>query len=139
MGSNVLVIFAKTVTRSSGLKVSGIVSINLLVILFFRSNALIPYVAMLLSVAASASAIIVDFRLHSILLYVLFVYGLRPGSVRLLISLYSLLIASMLSLPYLIVNLVSFSLSLTTTFLTALSTLSLIHKNIKDTASVPQI
>ncbi|MGC8975433.1 MAG: hypothetical protein ACP5KB_04465 [Thermoprotei archaeon] len=139
MGSNILVIFAKTITRSSGLKISAIASINILVILFLRSNALIPYVAMLLSVVASASAIIVDFRLHSILLYVLFVYGLRPGNVRLLISLYSLLVAIVLSLPYLMIDLVSFSLSLSMTFLTALSILSLIYRSIKNTAYVPQI
>ncbi|MEM4823432.1 MAG: hypothetical protein QXV31_00125 [Zestosphaera sp.] len=139
MGSNVFVIFIKTVTKGSGLKISVIISINLLVILFFRSNALIPYFTMLLSMAASAAVVIVDSRLHSILLYVLFVYGLRPNSVRLLILLYSLLVASVLSLPYLAVDVLSFSLSLTLTFFIVLTTLSLIYKRVRDTAAIPQI
>ncbi|MEM0025489.1 MAG: hypothetical protein QXV93_01325 [Zestosphaera sp.] len=139
MGSNVFVIFIKTVTKGSGLKISVIISINLLVILFFRSNALIPYFTMLLSMAASAAVVIVDSRLHSILLYVLFVYGLRPNSVRLLILLYSLLVASVLSLPYLAVDVLSFSLALTLTFFIVLTTLSLIYKRVRDTAAIPQI
>ncbi|MEM1604055.1 MAG: hypothetical protein QXL29_05185 [Zestosphaera sp.] len=139
MGSNVFVIFIKTVTKGSGLKISVIISINLLVILFFRSNALIPYFTMLLSMAASAAVVIVDSRLHSILLYVLFVYGLRPNSVRLLILLYSLLVASVLSLPYLAVDVLSFSLALTLTFFIVLTTLSLIYKRVRDTATIPQI
>ncbi|MEM4427393.1 MAG: hypothetical protein QW036_01425 [Zestosphaera sp.] len=139
MGSNVFVIFIKTVTKGSGLKISVIISINLLVILFFRSNALIPYFTMLLSMAASAAVVIVDSRLHSILLYVLFVYGLRPNSVRLLILLYSLLVTSVLSLPYLAVDVLSFSLALTLTFFIVLTTLSLIYKRVRDTAAIPQI
>jgi len=139
LGSNVFVIFIKTVTKGSGLKISVIISINLLVILFFRSNALIPYFTMLLSMAASAAVVIVDSRLHSILLYVLFVYGLRPNSVRLLILLYSLLVASVLSLPYLAVDVLSFSLALTLTFFIVLTTLSLIYKRVRDTAAIPQI
>lgn len=139
MGSNVIVIFIKLITKGSGLKISAIASINLLVILLFRSNTLIPYITMLLSAAASAAVVVVDFRLHAILLYVLFVYGLRPNGVRLLILLYSLLVASVLSLPYLTVDLISFSLALTLTFLIVLGTLSLICKSIRDAASVPQI
>ncbi len=131
MGSNILVIFVKVVTRGSGLKVSVIVSINLLIILLFRNNPLTPYLTMLLSMVASAAIIIIDFRLHSILLYVLYVYGSRPNSVRILMSLHSLLIASILSLPYLVIDLVSFSSTLMLTFFIALSTLSLIYKNIR--------
>jgi len=129
-------IFVKVVARGSGLKVSAIVSINLLVILLFRNNALTPYLAMLLSMVASAAIIIIDFRLHSILLYVLYVYGSRPNTVRALISLYSLLIASILSLPYLVIDLMSFSSTLTSTFLIALSTLSLIYKNVRGGALI---
>jgi len=125
------VIFVKVVTRGSGLKVSVIVSINLLIILLFRNNPLTPYLTMLLSMVASAAIIIIDFRLHSILLYVLYVYGSRPNSVRILMSLHSLLIASILSLPYLVIDLVSFSSTLMLTFFIALSTLSLIYKNIR--------
>ena len=136
MGSNILMIFVKVVARGSGLKVSAIVSINLLVILLFRNNALTPYLAMLLSMVASAAIIIIDFRLHSILLYVLYVYGSRPNTVRALISLYSLLIASILSLPYLVIDLMSFSSTLTSTFLIALSTLSLIYKNVRGGALI---
>lgn len=139
MGSNVIVIFVKAVTKGSGLKISLIASINLLVILLFRSNTLIPYITMLLSMVASAAVVVVDFRLHSILLYVLFVYGLRPNSVRLLILLYSLLVASVLSLPYLAVDVISFPLALTLTFFIVLGALSLIYKGIRDTASIPQI
>jgi len=131
LGSNILVIFVKVVTRGSGLKVSVIVSINLLIILLFRNNPLTPYLTMLLSMVASAAIIIIDFRLHSILLYVLYVYGSRPNSVRILMSLHSLLIASILSLPYLVIDLVSFSSTLMLTFFIALSTLSLIYKNIR--------
>jgi len=129
-------IFVKVVARGSGLKVSAIVSINLLVILLFRNNALTPYLIMLLSMVASAAIIIIDFRLHSILLYVLYVYGSRPNTVRALISLYSLLIASILSLPYLVIDLMSFSSTLTSTFLIALSTLSLIYKNVRGSALI---
>jgi hypothetical protein len=129
-------IFVKVVTRGSGLKVSAIVSINLLVILLFRNNALTPYLTMLLSMVASAAIIIIDFRLHSLLLYVLHVYGSRPNTVRILISLYSLLIASILSLPYLAIDLMSFSSALTSTFLIALSTLSLIYKNVRGGTSI---
>lgn len=136
MGSNILMIFVKVVTRGSGLKVSAIVSINLLVILLFRNNALTPYLTMLLSMVASAAIIIIDFRLHSLLLYVLHVYGSRPNTVRILISLYSLLIASILSLPYLAIDLMSFSSALTSTFLIALSTLSLIYKNVRGGTSI---
>ncbi len=136
MGSNILMIFVKVVARGSGLKVSAIVSINLLVILLFRNNALTPYLIMLLSMVASAAIIIIDFRLHSILLYVLYVYGSRPNTVRALISLYSLLIASILSLPYLVIDLMSFSSTLTSTFLIALSTLSLIYKNVRGSALI---
>ena len=139
MGSNTFLIFAKTVTKASGPKISGIVSINLLVVLLFRNNPLIPNVAMLLSIVASASAMIVDFRLHSILLYVLFVHGSRPSNVRTLILLYSILVATILSLPYLVIDLLSFSTTLTLTFFTALLVLSLIYKSIRDTASTPQI
>ena len=136
MGSNILMIFVKVVTRGSGLKVSAVVSINLLVILLFRNNALTPYLTMLLSMVASAAIIIIDFRLHSLLLYVLYVYGSRPNTVRILISLYSLLIASILSLPYLPIDLMSFSSALTSTFLIALSTLSLIYKNVRGGTSI---
>jgi len=136
LGSNILMIFVKVVARGSGLKVSAIVSINLLVILLFRNNALTPYLIMLLSMVASAAIIIIDFRLHSILLYVLYVYGSRPNTVRALISLYSLLIASILSLPYLVIDLMSFSSTLTSTFLIALSTLSLIYKNVRGSALI---
>lgn len=136
MGSNILMIFVKVVTRGSGLKVSAVVSINLLVILLFRNNALTPYLTMLLSMVASAAIIIIDFRLHSLLLYVLYVYGSRPNTVRILISLYSLLIASILSLPYLAIDLMSFSSALTSTFLIALSTLSLIYKNVRGGISI---
>ncbi|MCC6032805.1 MAG: hypothetical protein LM561_01835 [Desulfurococcaceae archaeon] len=136
MGSNILMIFVKVVTRGSGLKVSAVVSINLLVILLFRNNALTPYLTMLLSMVASAAIIIIDFRLHSLLLYVLYVYGSRPNTVRILISLYSLLIASILSLPYLAIDLMSFSSALTSTFLIALSTLSLIYKNVRGGTSI---
>ncbi len=136
MGSNILMIFVKVISRGSGLKVSVIVSINLLVILLFRNNALTPYLTMLLSMVASAAIIIIDFRLHSILLYVLYVYGSRPNTVRALISLYSLLIASILSLPYLVIDLMSFSSTLTSTFLIALSTLSLIYKNVRGGALI---
>lgn len=136
MGSNILMIFVKVVTRGSGLKVSAVVSINLLVILLFRNNALTPYLTMLLSMVASAAIIIIDFRLHSLLLYVLYVYGSRPNTVRILISLYSLLIASILSLPYLAIDLMSFSTALTSTFLIALSTLSLIYKNVRGGTSI---
>jgi len=136
LGSNILMIFVKVVTRGSGLKVSAIVSINLLVILLFRNNALTPYLTMLLSMVASAAIIIIDFRLHSLLLYVLHVYGSRPNTVRILISLYSLLIASILSLPYLAIDLMSFSSALTSTFLIALSTLSLIYKNVRGGTSI---
>jgi hypothetical protein len=129
-------IFVKVVTRGSGLKVSAVVSINLLVILLFRNNALTPYLTMLLSMVASAAIIIIDFRLHSLLLYVLYVYGSRPNTVRILISLYSLLIASILSLPYLAIDLMSFSSALTSTFLIALSTLSLIYKNVRGGTSI---
>jgi hypothetical protein len=129
-------IFVKVVTRGSGLKVSAVVSINLLVILLFRNNALTPYLTMLLSMVASAAIIIIDFRLHSLLLYVLYVYGSRPNTVRILISLYSLLIASILSLPYLAIDLMSFSSALTSTFLIALSTLSLIYKNVREGTSI---
>ncbi len=139
MGSNILVIFVKAVTKSSGLKISVIASINLLIILLFRNNALIPYLSLLLTMVASAAIVIVDFRLQSILLYVLFSYGLRPNSVRLLILLHSLLVASVLSLPYLVVDVVSFSLALTLAFLVVLGMLSLIYKSIRDTASIPQI
>jgi uncharacterized membrane protein len=85
---------------------------------------------------ASAAIIIIDFRLHSLLLYVLYVYGSRPNTVRILISLYSLLIASILSLPYLAIDLMSFSSALTSTFLIALSTLSLIYKNVRGGTSI---
>ncbi len=136
MGSNILMIFVKVVTRGSGLKVSAVVSINLLVILLFRNNALTPYLTTLLSMVASAAIIIIDFRLHSLLLYVLYVYGSRPNTVRILISLYSLLIASILSLPYLAIDLMSFSSALTSTFLIALSTLSLIYKNVRGGTSI---
>lgn len=136
MGSNILMILVKVVTRGSGLKVSAVVSINLLVILLFRNNALTPYLTMLLSMVASAAIIIIDFRLHSLLLYVLYVYGSRPNTVRILISLYSLLIASILSLPYLAIDLMSFSSALTSTFLIALSTLSLIYKNVRGGTSI---
>jgi hypothetical protein len=136
LGSNILMIFVKVVTRGSGLKVSAVVSINLLVILLFRNNALTPYLTMLLSMVASAAIIIIDFRLHSLLLYVLYVYGSRPNTVRILISLYSLLIASILSLPYLAIDLMSFSSALTSTFLIALSTLSLIYKNVREGTSI---
>jgi hypothetical protein len=136
LGSNILMIFVKVVTRGSGLKVSAVVSINLLVILLFRNNALTPYLTMLLSMVASAAIIIIDFRLHSLLLYVLYVYGSRPNTVRILISLYSLLIASILSLPYLAIDLMSFSSALTSTFLIALSTLSLIYKNVRGGTSI---
>jgi len=136
LGSNILMIFVKVVTRGSGLKVSAVVSINLLVILLFRNNALTPYLTMLLSMVASAAIIIIDFRLHSLLLYVLYVYGSRPNTVRILISLYSLLIASILSLPYLAIDLMSFSTALTSTFLIALSTLSLIYKNVRGGTSI---
>jgi uncharacterized membrane protein len=129
-------ILVKVVTRGSGLKVSAVVSINLLVILLFRNNALTPYLTMLLSMVASAAIIIIDFRLHSLLLYVLYVYGSRPNTVRILISLYSLLIASILSLPYLAIDLMSFSSALTSTFLIALSTLSLIYKNVRGGTSI---
>lgn len=139
MGSNILVIFVKAVTKSSGLKISVIASINLLIILLFRNNALIPYLSLLLTMVASAAIVIVDFRLHSILLYVLFSHGLRPNSVRLLILLHSLLVASVLSLPYLVVDVVSFSLALVLAFLVVLGMLSLIYKSIRDTASIPQI
>jgi hypothetical protein len=136
LGSNILMIFVKVVTRGSGLKVSAVVSINLLVILLFRNNALTPYLTTLLSMVASAAIIIIDFRLHSLLLYVLYVYGSRPNTVRILISLYSLLIASILSLPYLAIDLMSFSSALTSTFLIALSTLSLIYKNVRGGTSI---
>lgn len=139
MGSSILVIFVKAVNKGSGLKISIIASTNLLVILLFRNNVLIPYFTMLLSMVASAAVIIIDFRLHSILLYVLFVYGLRPNNVKLLVSLYSLLVACVLSLPYLTINVISFSLALALTFSIALSTLSLIYRNIRNTASIPQI
>ncbi|MEO3993383.1 MAG: hypothetical protein QN229_03620 [Desulfurococcaceae archaeon TW002] len=139
MGSNILVIFVKAVTKGSGLKISIITSINLFIILFFRNNTLIPYITLLITMVASAAMVIIDFRLYSILLYVLFAYGSRPNNVRLLILLHSLLVASVLSLPYLIVDVVSFSLALTLAFLIVLGVLSLVYKSIRNTASIPQI
>lgn len=134
MGSNLLLIFGRVAGRSSGVRVSAVTALNTLFVLVFRSNVAIQYVVLALSVVASVAAVVVDSRLHTSVLHTLFIHGLRPGQVRAFLSLYSLLIAGLLSLPYVAVGPALFLTALLITFTSALAALSITYKTVKTTA-----
>lgn len=134
MGGNVLLIFGRVAGRSSGVRVSAVTALNILFILAFRSNVTVQYAVLTLSVIASVAAVIVDFRLHTSVLHALFIHGLRPGQVRAFLSLYSLLVAGLLSLPYLAVGSALLLTALPLTFTSTLAALSITYRTVKTAA-----
>ncbi len=139
MGSGIPLILSRVISRGSGLKVSVVTTINVSLTLIFRSNALVPYVALALSTTASIASVIVDFGFHSMITYVLLIHGSRPNHIKTYIALHSLLTAVVLSLPYVMLGFGSFLTALALTSIAASLTLGLTYRVVRKSASVPQI
>ncbi|MEM2075424.1 MAG: hypothetical protein QW705_05160 [Zestosphaera sp.] len=131
MGGDILLIFSRVAGRSSGIKVSAVTALNILLLLTFRSNVAVQYAVLSLSVIASVAAVVVDFRIHTSVLYVLFIHGLRPGQVKALLSLYSLLVAGLISTPYIMAGPIIALSALTLTFTATLATLNLTYRSVR--------
>ncbi|MEM2020729.1 MAG: hypothetical protein QXP80_00685 [Zestosphaera sp.] len=139
MGNGIPLILSRVVSRGSGFKVSVVTTINVSLTLIFRSNALVPYVALALSTIASIASVIVDFGFHSTVTYVLLIHGSRPNHIKTYIALHSLLTAGVLSLPYVMLGFRLFLTALALTSVVSLLALSLTYRVVKKSASVPQI
>ncbi|MEM0014951.1 MAG: hypothetical protein QXS42_06970 [Zestosphaera sp.] len=131
MGGDILLIFSRVAGRSSGVKVSAVTALNILLLLTFRSSVAVQYAVLSLSVIASVAAVVVDFRIHASVLYVLFIHGLRPGQVKALLSLYSLLVAGLISTPYIMAGPIIALSALTLTFTATLATLNLTYRSVR--------